>query len=33
MSSPMFAPDGFGVAPMPWLAVPQAAWSALKNDG
>jgi hypothetical protein len=30
MSSPMFAPAGFGVAPTPWAAVQQAAWEAVK---
>jgi hypothetical protein len=29
MSSPMFAPNGFGVAPTPWLAVQRAAWAAV----
>jgi hypothetical protein len=29
MSSPRFAPNGFGVAKTPWQAVQQAAWVAL----
>jgi hypothetical protein len=31
MSSPMFAPNGFGVARTPWQAVQQAAWAAVKR--
>jgi hypothetical protein len=31
MSNPMFAPAGFGVAPTPWRAVQDAAWSAIKG--
>jgi len=31
MSSPMFAPAGFGVAPTPWQAVQRAAWAAVKG--
>ena len=33
MAHPMFAPNGFGVAPTPWRAVQQAAWAALKRTG
>jgi len=29
MSSPLFAPEGFGVAKTPWQAVPRAAWAAV----
>jgi len=29
MAHPMFAPEGFGVAPTPWLAVQRAAWAAI----
>lgn len=29
MSSPMFAPAGFGVAPTPWEAVQRAGWAAV----
>ena len=29
MSSPMFVPAGFGVAPTPWRAMQRAAWAAL----
>jgi len=29
MKSPMFAPEGFGVAPTPWEAVQRAAWAAI----
>ena len=29
MSSPMFAPNGFGVAKTPWEAVQRAAWAAV----
>jgi hypothetical protein len=28
---PMFAPKGFGVAPTPWGAVQQAAWTVVKS--
>ena len=31
MSSPMFAPAGFGVAKTPWRAVQVAAWAAVKS--
>jgi hypothetical protein len=31
MSSPMFAPAGFGVALTPWQAVQRAAWAALSR--
>lgn len=29
MASPMFAPEGFGVAPTPWGAVQRASWAAM----
>ena len=29
MSSPMLAPEGFGVAKTPWQAVQRAAWAAI----
>lgn len=29
MSSPMFAPAGFGVAKTPWAAVQRARWAAV----
>jgi hypothetical protein len=29
MSSPLFAPEGFGVAKTPWQAVARAAWAAV----
>ena len=32
MSSPMFAPAGFGVAQTPWQAVQIAAWAAMGQD-
>jgi hypothetical protein len=32
MSSPMFAPAGFGVAPTPWQAVQIAARTALRGQ-
>jgi hypothetical protein len=31
MSSPMFAPNGFGVATTPWAATQRAAWAAVKD--
>jgi len=33
MSSPMFAPEGFGVAKTPWVAVQRAGWAAVRNPG
>jgi hypothetical protein len=30
-ASPMFAPEGFGVAPTPWKAVQNAAWAAMNK--
>jgi hypothetical protein len=32
MRSPMFAPEGFGVAKTPWQAVQRAAWAAVSRD-
>jgi hypothetical protein len=33
ISSPMFAPNGFGVAPTPWQAVQRAARAAVGKEG
>ena len=32
MSSPMFAPSGFGMAPTPWQAVQRAAWRVINRQ-